>query len=46
VYAQFKDDSKKQYSRMWSQFRSHVSDFDFELGPPGEEAFVRFFKYL
>ena len=46
VYAQFKDDCKKQYSRMWSQFRSHVSDFDFESGPPGEEAFVSFFKHL
>ncbi len=32
VYAQFKDDSRKQYSRMWSEFR-----------PPGKEALVGFF---
>jgi len=47
VFAQFKEDSRKQYRRMWALFREFISsDFDFESGPPGEECFTKFFKYL
>ncbi len=31
---------------MWSQFRDFIPDFDFASGPPGEEAFTNFFKFL
>ncbi len=44
VFAQFKQQSRKQYVRMWSQFRDFIPDFDFASGPPGEEAFTNFFK--
>ncbi len=37
VFAQFKEESRKQYVRMWSQFRHYISDFDFESGPPDKE---------
>ncbi len=40
VFAQFKQQSRKQYVRMWSQFRDFISDFDFASGLPGEEAFT------
>ncbi len=30
VFAQFKEESRKQYVRMWSQFRHYISVFDFE----------------
>jgi hypothetical protein len=33
---QFKEDSKKQYSRLWSQFRDFVPEHDFELAPPAD----------
>jgi len=46
VFAQFKEDSRKQYRWIWSQFREHLADFDFESGPPGEESLVAFFKHL
>jgi hypothetical protein len=46
VFAQFKQQSRKQYVRMWSQFRDFIPDFDFASGPPGEEAFTNFFKFL
>ncbi len=29
VFAQFKQQSRKQYVRMWSQFRDFIPDFDF-----------------
>jgi len=31
VFLQFKEESKKQYSRIWSQFRDFVPEHDFEL---------------
>jgi hypothetical protein len=46
VFAQFKEDSRKQYRRMWFQFCDYISYFDFESSPPGEESFMKFFKYL
>ncbi len=46
VFAQFKQQSRKQYVRMWSQFRNFIPDFDFASGSPGEEAFMNFFKFL
>jgi len=46
VFLQFKDDSRKQYRRTWSQFQGFLADFDFESGPPGEESFMEFFKHL
>ncbi len=30
---------KKQYSRIWSQFRDFVPEHDFELAPPAEDSF-------
>ena len=46
VFAQFKEESRKQYKRMWAQFRENLTDFDFDSGPPGKESFVAFFKHL
>jgi hypothetical protein len=40
VFMQFKEESKKQYTRIWSQFRDFVPEHDFELGPPAEEPFM------
>ncbi len=37
---------KKQYSRIWSQFRDFVSKHDFELAPPAEDSFSLFFNFL
>ncbi len=31
VFLQFKEESKKQYSRIWSQFRDFVPEHDFQL---------------
>ena len=31
---------------MWLQFRDYLPQFDFESGPPGEDSFWAFFKYL
>ncbi len=39
VFLQFKEESKKQYSRIWSQFRDFVPEHDFELAPPDEDSF-------
>ena len=47
VFGQFKDESRKQYRRVWSQFREFISaDFDCESGPPCKECFTKFFKFL
>jgi len=46
VFSQFTDDSRKQYRRMWAQLKDYLSAFDFESGPPGEEDFNNFFKFL
>jgi hypothetical protein len=46
VFVQFKEESKKQYTRIWSQFCDFVPQHDFELGPPGEESFSLFFNFL
>ncbi len=46
VFAQFKEESKKQYTRIWSQFRDFVPQHDFELDAPGEESFSLFFNFL
>ena len=46
VFLQFKDESKKQYSRIWSQFRDFVPEHDFELAPPAEDSFTLFFNFL
>jgi site-specific recombinase XerC len=43
---QFKEESKKQYSRIWSQFRDFVPEHDFELAPPAEDSFTLFFNFL
>ncbi len=43
---QFKEESKKQSTRIWSQFRDFVPEHEFELGPPGEESFSLFFNFL
>ncbi len=39
-------ESKKQYSRIWSQFRDFVPEHDFELAPPAEDSFSLFFNFL
>ncbi len=46
MFAQLKEESKKQYVRTWSQFRDFNLDFDFESDPPGEESFTKFVKFL
>jgi hypothetical protein len=46
VFVQFKEESKKQYTKIWSQFRDFVPEHDFELGPPAEESFSLFFNFL
>ena len=38
---QFKEESKKQYRRIWSQFRDFVPKHDFELGPPAGDVVQR-----
>jgi hypothetical protein len=44
VFVQFKEESKKKYTRIWLQFRDFFPEHDFELGPPAEESFSLFFK--
>ncbi len=46
VFMQFTEKSKQQYSRIWAHFRNFVTEVDFETGPPGEEAFTRYFNFL
>jgi len=46
VFLQFKEESKKQYKRIWSQFRGFAADFDLEAAAPGEEILANFFKWL
>ena len=46
VSLQFKEESKKQYSRIWSQFRDFVPEHDFKLAPPAEDSFTLFFNFL
>ena len=46
VFLQFKEESKKQYSRIWSQFRDFVPEHDFELAPPAEYSFTLFLNFL
>jgi len=46
IFSQFTEDSRKQYKRMWAQLKDYLSAFDFESGPPGEEDFNNFFKFL
>ncbi len=46
VFLQFNEESKKQYSRIWSQFRDFVPEHDFELAPPAEDSFTLFFNFL
>jgi len=46
IFSQFTEDSRKQYRRMWAQLKDYLSAFDFESGPPGEEDFNNFFKFL
>jgi hypothetical protein len=46
VFLHFKEESKKQYSRIWSQFRDFVPEHDFELAPPAEDSFFLFFNFL
>jgi len=46
VFMQFTEKSKQQYSRIWADFRNFVTEVDFETGPPGEEAFTRYFNFL
>jgi hypothetical protein len=46
VFMQFTEKSKQQYSRIWAHFRDFVAEVDFEIGPPGEEAFTRYFNFL
>ena len=46
VFMQFTEKSKQQYSRIWAHFRDFVAEVDFETGPPGEEAFTRYFNFL
>ena len=45
VFSQTKEESRKQYRRMWSLFRE-FTNADFESGPPGEESLTKFFKHL
>jgi integrase len=46
VFLQFKEESKKQYKRIWTQFREFAADFNLEAAPPGEEILANFFKWL
>ena len=47
VFAQIKEESRKQYRRIWSLFHEFISsDVDLESGPPGEECLSKFFKHL
>jgi hypothetical protein len=45
-FAQLKQESRKQYVRMRSQFHDFNPDFDFKSGAPGEETFTNFVKFL
>jgi hypothetical protein len=45
VFVQFKGESKKQYTSIWSQFRDFFPQHDFELNPPGAESSL-FFNFL
>ena len=46
VFLQFKEESMKQYLRIWSQCRDFVPEHDFELAPPAEDSFTLFFNFL
>jgi hypothetical protein len=41
-----KEESKKQYSRILSQFPDFVPEHDFELAHPAEDSFSLFFNFL
>jgi len=46
VFLQFKEESKKQYSRIWSQFRDFVPEHDFELASNSTQGFGHNFVIL
>ena len=46
VFMQIKEPSRKAYRRAWSLLKEVIGEFDFETGPPGEDEFIKFFKYL
>ena len=46
VFEQIKPASRKAYQKCWLQFLELNPENNFEEGPPGEEAFVNFFRHL
>lgn len=46
VFSQIKDKSKKDYAKLWMDFKLFSVTFNSEEGPPGEDIIIDFFKHL
>ena len=46
VFEQIKDDSRKQYIKLWQDFKTFTVGHNFEDSQPGEENFITFFKHM
>jgi len=46
VFEQIKDASRKQYIKIWQDFKTFTVGHNFEASQPGEEEFIAFFKHL
>jgi len=46
IFDQIKDSSRKSYIRAWKDFKEFNPTLNYEEGPPGEDAFITFFRHL
>ena len=46
VFEQIKDGSRKQYIKLWQDFKTFTVGHNFEDSQPGEENFITFFKHM
>ena len=46
VFEQIKDASRKQYIKIWQDFKSFTVGHNFEDSQPREEDFIAFFKHM
>jgi len=46
IFDQIKDSSRKSYIRAWKDFKEFNPTLNYEEVPPGEDAFITFFRHL
>ena len=46
VFPQIQEKSRKVYEKAWKESMKFNKEFNFDVGPSGEEILINYFKYI